>query len=88
MAWIPGEPFLPTDRPRSWSLAVICALAALLVVAPLQFLLDDSPVAGLLSAAFIGLGALGGCSFVFYIVRSALGHYRGLQALPWREQQW
>ena len=88
MAWIPGEPFLPTDRPRSWSLSVICCLVALLVVAPLQFLLESTIAARPLSIAFIALIACAGVSFCFYTARSVLGHYRGMRALPWREQQW
>ena len=88
MAWHRGEHFLPTDRPRSWSLAAMCTLLALLVVVPLIFLFQRTPLAMILAQVFIWLCMLGAASFVFYLVRSVLGHYVGLQPLPWRHQQW
>jgi hypothetical protein len=82
------EPFFPTDRPRSWSLSALCALLAFLVVAPLTFVFEGTAVAVVLLRFFVLLCILGAVSFVFYLVRSVLGHYKGLQPLPWRQQQW
>ena len=75
MARISDEPFFPTDRPRSWLLALIFVLAALLVVAPLQFILQSTPAAPCISVVFVGLVVSAGGSFLFYMVRSVLGHY-------------
>ena len=88
MARISDEPFVPTDRPRSWLLALIFVLAALLVVAPLQFLLQSTPAAPFNSVVFVALVVSAGGSFLFYMVRSVLGHYGALRTLPWRQQQW
>ena len=88
MARISDEPFFPTDRLRSWLLALIFVLAALLVVAPLQFLLQSTPAAPFISVVFVALVVSAGGSFLFYMVRSVLGHYSALRTLPWRQQQW
>ena len=85
------NPFLPRDKPKSWILFVISALAGLLIAGPLFFsgiMLEMEALqflGGLLFWCFWIAGAL--MWFVF-ISRSIAGHYKGIGDRDWSEQIW
>ena len=85
------EPFLPRDKPRSWVVAVICGLIAVLAAGPLAIAgvaleIDALKDAGTLLfwccwIVAIPMGAV-------FLVKTLAGRYKDIEERDWNEQVW
>ena len=83
------NPFLPTNKPKSWTVSALAFMTAVLVVSPLMFLVSETSIGFmLLHKAFVLLILMGFASFFVYVLRFALGHYKHLTDKPWKDQLW
>ena len=85
-----SRPFLPLDKPRSWTVFVVSCLTGVVIGAVgfgAAFLeLDFLRLAAM--ALFGVCWAIAAVSWVLFMVRFTNGDYRGIEARPWKDQIW
>ena len=84
------RPFIPRDRPRLWVVTVLAGLN-FMAVGALTFGAAHLEIQWLLNAC---TGILGFAWLIFagsmagYSIRAAMGKYKNIKSLPWRDQVW
>ena len=84
------RPFLPLDKPRSWTLFILAGLsgvaAGLLAFVAATFEVRALAVAGVV--IFVTCWSVGVVSWLIFVSGLVRGRYRNLKPAPWKEQIW
>jgi hypothetical protein len=84
------QPFIPRDKPKSFVIFTVAALAGLgvglLAFAFAWFGFNAAYVFA--TALFVVCWVVGALFLLLFAVQSVAGEYKDLQPKPWREQKW
>jgi len=85
------ESFIPLNKPKSWVISVISALAGLLIAGPIIFLgayLDIALIKGIGITLFFVCCSTGAVTAIYLTIGMIKGKYRNMKDREWRKQLW
>jgi heme O synthase-like polyprenyltransferase len=84
------RPFLPLDKPRSWTLFVVSGLVGMAIglVGFVAASFELRAVQILAMGLFMVCWTVAAVSWVVFVIRFVTGQYRNIQARAWKEQVW
>lgn len=85
------KPFLPRDKPKSWTIFIICVLISVLVAGPIVVLglyLEIRLIELIGRYLFFTCWAIGVVMWCFYMYGLVTGRHRHLPERDWKDQIW